>query len=305
MQNIKYLIYIVFSFLLISCGEDFFDSITEIELPEHEPQLAVRGTINATYLDYGSWIRVVHTLGILDTNKFEEIKDATVQLYEENVLKSTYEYAENTWYVGEVAEMKEGKNYTLKVDSPTYGSIEATQQLPKKVSVMAATYEANAAVDRYGERGDEITVQFQDPAGEKNYYIISVTGTYRFESPDTSFVWDNYGLYASPVDPLLEHLNQLYLTDSSFDGDTYTSRVRIEPMEKIVYREEIESQPIESITVRLTSITKDYYLSQKTISAFRDNDDNPFAEPVVLHENVEGGTGFFRLSITDEFPIDL
>lgn len=306
MQNIKYLIYISFGFLLVSCGEDFFDSITEIEVPEHEPQFAVRGFINATYLEYGSWVRVGHTLGILDSTEFEEIKDATVLLYEEDVLKNTFEYAENAWYTGEITALTAGKNYTLKVDSPTYGSIEVTQQVPQKVSVINATYEAAGAIDRYGDRGDEVTIQFNDPAGEKNYYTVGVSATFRFEGPDTSFVVDNWGLYASPVDPLLEHLNSLYLTDVSFDGDAYTTRVSIE-IDQAGTIEYLGAKNLaaEKITVRLTSISKDWYLFQKTLSAFQDNEGNPFAEPVVIHENIEGGTGIFGLSITDEFPVEL
>lgn len=292
--------------MLISCGEDFFDSVTEIEIPEHEPQLAVRGFFNETYLDsgYGSWVRVGHTLGTLDTADFEEITDATVQLYEDNVLKNTFEYANDAWYIGEIEELKADKDYTLKVESPTYGSIEATQQLPSKVSILAATYETDAAVDRYGDRGDEVTIQFQDPEGEQNYYEISVTATYRFENTDTSFVLNNYYIYSSPVDPILEDLWGLYLTDTSFDGEMYTTRISVELMEKVFY-DEIESQPVEAITVRLTSISKDFYLFEKTFSAYQDNDGNPFAEPVVIHENVEGGTGIFSLSVTDEFLVEL
>ena len=291
------------AFLLLGCGEDFFDSVTEIEIPEHEPQLVVRGGFNANYLKYGSFVKVSHTLGILDSTEFNEINDATVQFYEEDILKSTFEEYDNSWYRGEISDLKANTNYTLKVSSPTYGNVAITQQLPNQVAVTTATYEADAAVDRYGDRGDEVTIQFQDPAGEQNYYAIDAVATYRFENPDTSFIID-YSVYASPVDPLLEDLDQLYLTDASFDGEMYTTRISIELMETIIYND-IISQPIEAITVRLTSISEDRYLFQKTLSAYQDNQDNPFAEPVVVHENIEGGSGIFTLSVTDKFSIDL
>ena len=178
MQNIKYLICITFSFLLMSCGEDFFDSITEIEVPEHEPQLVIRANFNPTFGEkYGYYVQLNHTLGILDTAAYKVVEDATVTLLEDNEIKATFETSgsrSNGWYSSVATTLLTEKNYTLKAVSPTYGSIESTQQLPNKIQIIAATYEADAAVDRYGDRGDEVTIQFQDPSGEENYYRINM-----------------------------------------------------------------------------------------------------------------------------------
>jgi len=309
MQNIKYYIYILSSFLLISCSEDFFDSVTEIEIPEHEPQLVVRGNFNATAgEEYGYFVRLNHTLGILDTTEFQEVDDATVTLYEDGELKANFEKPENShWYGTDKMELVANKNYKLSVNSPIYGSVEATQQLPSNVSIISATYEADAAVNRYGDRGDEVTIQFQDPPGEQNYYSIFISATYIFESPDTSFILDGFGAgYISPVDPLLEDLDQLYLTDASFDGEMYTTRVSLDLTESgSIEIDGVKNLPLEEITIWLTSISKDAYLFEKTLSAYRDNEGNPFAEPVVIHENIEGGSGIFTLSVTDKFLVDL
>jgi len=308
MQNIKYLIYLMSSFLFISCGEDFFDSITEIEIPEHEPQLVVRGNFNPTFGEkYGYYLRLNHTLGILDTTEYEVVDDAIITLLEEEELKTTFEsFGDNGWYKTEAMTLSVGKNYTIEAISPTYGKVKGTQQLPNKVPIIAATYEADAAVDRYGDRGDEVTIQFQDPAGEQNYYRISVLSSHRIESPDSSYIADNFWVYSSPVDPIIEDLNELYLTDASFDGETYTTRIRVEVLEAGSWEYEgATNLAAEKITVELTSISKDEYLFEKTLSAYQDNDGNPFAEPVVIHENVEGGSGIFTISVTDEFPIDL
>ena len=308
MRTIKLFSYILIPFLLSSCGEDFFDSITEVDIPEHEPQLVVHANFNPTFGEkYGYSGKLNHTLGILDTTKYEAVEDAIVTLLEDNEIKMTFEnYVNYGWYSSDAMTLLVGKNYTLKAESPTYGSLESTQQLPNRVPIITATYEADAAVDRYGDRGDEITIQFQDPAGEKNYYQIDIWATYPFEGPDTNFINDNFWVYASPVDPILDDLSRLYLTDVSFDGEMYTTRISIELME--AGQREIggtKNLPAERIRIKFTSISKDEYLFQKTLSAYRDNEDNPFAEPVVIHENVEGGSGIFTMSVTDEFPIDL
>lgn len=306
MRTIKLFSYILIPFLLTSCGEDFFDSITEVEIPKHEPQLVVRANFNATYPIFSNLVELRHSLGILDSTEFDEVKDAVVILYEDGVLKNTFEQYDKAWYRGEITELIAGKAYTLKANSPTYGSIEVTQQLPNQVPIIAATYEADGAVDRYGDRGDEVTIQFKDPSGEKNYYSLYISATYPFEGPDTSFVIAKYYVYVSPVDPLLEDLNDLYLTDASFDGEMYTTRISIQLMEAgTIDIEGAKNLAAEKIIIGLTSISKDKYLFEKTLSAYQNNEDNPFAEPVVIHENVEGGSGIFTLSVTDEFPVDL
>lgn len=312
MQTIKYFIYIAFGFLLMSCGEDFFDSITEVEIPEHEPQLVVRANFNPTFGEQnGYYVQLNHTLGILDTTDYKAVADATITLLEDNTPKADFIFEEGSgsgWYYTEPIPFARGKEYTLRATSPTYGSIEATQQLPSEVAIINATYEADTGVDIYGDRGDEVTIEFQDPAGEQNYYKISVLSSHLVESPDTSYLSNGFGAYTSPIDPIIEDLRQLYLTDASFDGEKFTARISVELMESGGYEYDgtvYTYSEAEKISVRLTSITKDEYLFEKTISAYQDNEDNPFAEPVVIHENVEGGSGIFTLSVTDEFPIEL
>lgn len=310
MQTIKYIFYIALGFLLMSCGEDFFDSITEIEIPEHEPQLVIRANFDATFgVEHGHYVRLSHSLGILDTTEFQVVDDAVITLLEDNIPKASFISENNVWYNTEPMTLSEGKEYTLQATSPTYGSIESTQQLPSKGTILNATYEADAAVDVYGDRGDEVTIEFQDPAGEQNYYRIDVRSTHLVESPDTSYIADYFGTYTSPVDPIIEDLFfQLYLTDASFDGETYTTRVSIGLNEGGSWESDgtiFTYTAAEKITVSLTSISRDEYLFEKTLSAYQDNDGNPFAEPVVIHENIEGGSGIFSLSVTDEFSIGL
>jgi len=305
MRYIKYFIYLYFSLLLVSCGEDFFDSITEIEIPEHEPQLVLRANFSTANRFQG--VKLRHTLGILDSTEFEEVNDAEVTLYEEDILIHTFERQGEMriWYGGEIPQLKTDKAYTLKAYSPTYGSIEATQQPPSQVSILAATYEADVGVDRYGDRGDEVTIQFQDPSGEENYYSLSASITYPFEGPDTSFM-RRLGTFATPIDPLLEDLNRLYLKDVSFDGEIYTTRIRINTFEVGTIADSgAENLAAVKMSIRVLSISKDRYLFEKTLYTYQNNEDNPFAEPVVVHENVKGGSGIFTISSPTIFEIDL
>ena len=305
MRPIKLLIYCSILFILFSCKEDFFDSVTEVPLPEHEPQLSIGATINASF-PQTAIVRVSSTLSILDTSDFQPVTDAQVMLYEEDDLNAVFRDEHNAgWYTSEEAlELTSGKSYTLKIDSPTFGSIEATQILPEEVEILSASYQSDNAIDIYGERVDEVIIEFNDPKDEENYYIVSVLAAYPFENEDTSFVLETL-VYDSPVDPILEQLpSGLFFNDVSFEGENYRLRVGIELREAISYNE-IVSGPPEKLTINLTTINKDFYLFQKTFDAFWENEGNPFAEPVIIHENIEGGAGLFSLMITNEFSIDL
>lgn len=323
MKIIKYISFVFTTFFLLACKADFFDSITEVEVPVHEPQLVIAANFDATFTQsrFLNWMKVNNSLGILDTTTYSIIDDAKVELYEETILKKTFEYNRqrsndgieiNGQYLADSLEILANKNYTLKVNSPIFGSAEASQQLPTKVPTIAATYAANEVVDRYGSRRDEVTISFKDPSGEKNYYSVSLVTAYRFDYPDTSIVVDNYPVASFPVDPIIETFAfaEMYFTDASFDGETYTLRIGAELIETIYRNTRVEGERIssgspEKLTIRLKSVSRDKYLFDKTFSAYIENERNPFAEPVVVHENVIGARGIFSLSVTDEFTIDL
>ena len=55
----------------------------------------------------------------------------------------------------------------------------------------------------------------------------------------------------------------------------------------------------------LSSISRDNYLFIKSEAASREARDNPFAEPVIVHNNIENGIGIFRARNTTTFRIDL
>ena len=132
--------------------------------------------------EYGYYVELNHTLGVLDTAMYEVVNDATVILLEGNTTIATFEPLsdDGNGYIASDIFLLPQKEYTLRATSPVYGIVEATQQLPTKVMIIDATYEANGAVDRYGERGDEVTIQFKDLAEEKNYYQNKYIGNFSF-----------------------------------------------------------------------------------------------------------------------------
>ncbi len=317
MQNIKYILYILSSFFLMSCGESFFDSIVEVEVPAHESNLAI--TAHLSNLDEVSLVHVTHTIGILDNENVTPIEDAQVELYSEGQLLQTYQYERFFEYVdfdGDVITvdgyvnsepklLEVNKTYELRVSTPTYGEIIATQSLVQPTSILSGTYEENGIsgifedIDTNGndddDRAEEIAIKFQDKAGEKNYYAVKATGFYDTVTPNGIEEF-RQPFYLTPVDPATEEgLNALILSDATFDGKAYELKMAAFG----------ETEGLKRIEVILSTITADRYLYETTLINYQDNDGNPFSEPVIIHENVSAGNGIFTMSAGSVFTIEI
>lgn len=308
MQKIKYISFAVISFLLVSCGENFFDSIVEVEVPAHESNLAI--TAHLSNIDEVGIVHVTQTVGILDNQEIPTIKDAMVELYNNGTLFQTYNYfvleeepdvfgnnnSPKEFYIAENPKpLSPNTTYELRVSTPTFGSITATQHLAQTTEIINATFEKEGIGDGFGERGDKITIKFQDPAGEKNYYAVQAFGTYEYETGNGIETYEN-NLYVAPIDPSAEEVsNSLVLTDTNFDGKEYELTL-------VSYN---YSDGLKEVQIVLYTITEDRYLYEKTFSQYQDNDGNPFAEPVIIHENISDGNGIFTMNAGDIFKIEI
>lgn len=316
MKNIKYITYILSSFLLLSCGENFFDSIVEVDVPAHESNLAI--TAHLSNLDEVSLVHVTRTVGILDNEDAEPIKDAQVELYSDGQLLQIYQYRQFFVYVNfdgdtltvdgyvnrEPKQLELNKTYELRVSTPTFGEIIATQPLMTPTTVISGTYEENGIsgifedIETTGDeddRAEEIAIKFQDKTGEKNYYAVQAVGFYDTQTPNGI---EEYGepFYLSPVDPTTEEgTNALILTDATFEGKEYELKMAAFG----------ETEGLKRIEVILYTITEDRYLYETTLINYQENDGNPFAEPVIIHENVSSGNGIFTMSSGSVFTIEI
>ncbi len=289
---------------MIGCKENFFESVVEVSLPEHQPRLSVFATFNeevsTSYLAF-----VSHSLGILDSSSIEPVSDAQVVLYEADRAFIPFKLETRTsnrqFYEGINRAFKPNTNYTLKIESPTYGTLEGSQTVPSKVPIIKATYNDRKAVDQYGDRGEEVTVTFQDPPGEKNYYEVFVLAEFGIEGID-SIIADNVLIHDSPADPIIEEAQgKLIFSDASFDGKKYTLKFVVFIEGETFFT---DTEKLSQLRIFLLSNTQDYHSYWTSIDAYYDNRDNIFAEPTNVYENVEGGIGIFTIGTGDVFKIE-
>ena len=281
---------ILFSIFISACSEDFFEQTIKIDVPEHTPQLAITSQMAAG--DTAAWVYVTHSQGILENGQADPIVNATVELFKNGQLLETIPFMEDRFYVKELGSplAEDGAEYQLKISADGFEPIAATQIMPTPVPILSATYEAEGALDIDGERVDEITIEFEDPGQEENYYLIYIVVKSEFGS--------GYDPYLHQLDPLAEQFDEgQYLKDDSFNGKKYSWRVGI-------YPQHFQPGDNSKIFVWLQSVSRDQYFYERSVFLAEEADDNPFAEPVIIHSNVEGGQGIFSLSAGSEVVIE-
>lgn len=267
----------IYFILLFSSCTDFFEMSVDVDIPEHKSKLAVTAFIgqNSEYQD----ILVSYSVSGLENTDSEEqlINDATIVLKDDS---SSYTYQisdQNGIYTpAEELNLIAGKTYTLEVDAPNYESITSTQILPTATEIIEASY-ANK----------KLKVKFQDAPGVEQYYLIECYYKEIDEQGNEEWrqVWlDSFGTISfwSSVS------NGLIFNDQTFDGDEFTFT---SDLDSYYFDESNEIQ----LKVILYNTTKDFFKYDHSLALSWDTEGNPFAEPVIIHQNIDKGYGIFAL----------
>ncbi|MEM8524840.1 MAG: DUF4249 family protein [Bacteroidota bacterium] len=114
MQNLFKFLLVFSVFIFIQCDpEEFFSTTIEVDVPEHESKLAV--IAHLTTQDSAHRVFVSNSLGILEPPLYDEIIDATVELYEADDLIMSFGYNEDNrvYEVLNTGQLQAGKTYHL------------------------------------------------------------------------------------------------------------------------------------------------------------------------------------------------
>lgn len=299
-MKIFLLTFFLVGFLSISC-----EKTVTIEIPEKAPRLALNSV-----LEKGDsiWLLVFKTRHILSpggsgSNILDSyvVKDATPVLFENNVAVDTLVYIPLTFSYRSVKNtvIRDGINYTYKVSAPGYTPVEANSILPSQSTIAGVARVKNAKTTSFGNLMDEITVRFDDPATNGDFYVVQI-----FQAGSTSSVY-----CVSTSDKDLERIGEnadplssdncydgryLLLSDANFNG-------RQKELKVFVDSDEVQDIPdgngnIMRPYVKVLRITADYFKYLKSYGNYLWGADNPFAEPVNVFTNVKNGLGIFALT---------
>jgi len=296
MNHLKYCVYILLLTLVLGCGKDKFSQVKVIEFPEHETKLAVTAQMSTPNFNPNVTtvpsVFVGNSLGIVDTEDYDLIDDATIKFFKGNDELFDFTYDNNNLlYLGEpTPELTEG-TYRLEVSAPGYDPVSATQTMPSKADIISVSYEFEKVLfDFDSDLYDLMKVRINDPAGEENFYFYeaffelknlnSGQVTTNMTNPYTDLPVAEYGYSIEEIIP-----------DITFNGNEYNLRLL---MNSKWLREDPDVELV-AVNLVLYTASKDLYRYETSRSLNQEAQGNPFAEPVLVHSNMEGGFGVFTL----------
>lgn len=270
------------------------------DFPLIDPTLVVNGFFTA---DSMFTFSVSRSLSVLDNAELKLINDAKAILYEDGIAIDSLNGANaGNEFISQYSPIP-GKSYHLTVSHPDYDTLMSWDEfLPQKginlhassIITDSSTWSIWLTPDtiRYGYAEFQCELNFDDPAGEPNYYVLRLLqidtidqhydeGVYyneRLQSTDPA-IDDESSIFAS------DYINSmLFFTDESFNGKNYTIKFSAFDWDFALHRQYV---------IELYSMSRSAYLYLRTREAFFNSRNDPFAEPVQVFNNVEGGYGIF------------
>lgn len=257
---------------------------------------------------------------ILDTTPdFDEVKDATVELYVNGALKERLQYVSGGNYRGNYYPHPNDE-ITVKASAPGMNAVEATTRIPNdpdfvltKSDVTYSEEDSKYFTTEYKDRVQHINyeVTLKDKAEEENFYFVKIYHISCYE-PDVKIV----------VNANLKEIMSQYITNGDIsvgdlmdiNSDENDNRLRNIFADTFVNGKELtllfkrkdviglykyyKEKPYSSrysgedeYQFTLSSMSKELY--QYIISADKAYyaGDNPFSEPVQVKSNVKNGLG--------------
>ena len=254
------------------------DPLEVRNIPVAKPEIVVSSQIIP---DGSLVVFLTKTFGALeasnDSDPFDLIRqisidDALVVLEGRNSMDTLLPLSHGI-YGGINLPLVPGNEYTLRVNSPSMGMVEATTTVASQVLF------ESLSVDRYFNGFDDTLVQvsyvIEDPA-VKNQYMINV---------------QRFSLRDDIADRLLgPRVYTKLIDDTQYDGGIIADTLRATPR---------DFARGDTVAVFLSNIQQSYYDFMKLRLDNRVGFVEFISEPVNYPSNVTGGRGFFNLHVPD------
>ncbi len=289
----------------------------EFEGDNATPRLVLNGVMLA---DSVISVTLSNSIGYLSQDGISRQTNGVVSLRDaEGNLIETLQHLSDGHYEGSTLAAM-GATYLITAEHPGFEPVSASDRVPIPVPILSWDT-STVTIENPFESGDNLEWRFTftDPPGEDNFYMIEVlqldeyylgynydpnTGetildTIWFPEPilSTVFLSSNDQVLASENDSFLGESQvfgeQFFFSDNLFNGLTREFSLRFS-----------DRGAGTSFRLRLTSLSHDYYRYRQTVRRFFNTLGDPFAEPVQVFSNVEGGLGILGSSSSSEVLID-
>ncbi len=323
MKNITKIISFFALLSLAACSstslEKYFTPIVDIQIPPQTPKLVMIGRILAGSNVIELFVtksRGALDTGILNYSRFDTVTNATIKVFKDNVLFATPQYVGNGKYVANLpkAVPYDLATYTVQASAPNFTSIEATQKMVSVAKIDSVAFiekvkisqPLNDFFDLLGDPKDasQFTIYFKDTPNQVNYY--SAFGTYML--PNQTEIRN---LRCDSRDPASENN---YLNAKNLDGKSITWNTH---SRALIGKQRGgggghggngsngQVQSGTQIWLTLSSVSSDRYLFEQSYSIYLNAQNNPFAEPVILHNNIKNGFGILTTAAESTYTFKL
>lgn len=284
------------SILLVSCTK-----IVEFNGEMSDPKIVVNSIFSN---DTSLWVNITTSRFFLDNAPITSIDNATVSVYK------------NGDYVADMIHSGEGNyglaslipqpnvTYSLKVTAPDKEEVTCEASFPTPIHIVSidTIYDFD---QEYWNNSYLIKLKIDDPAGEKNYYRISVYADryiYQESGPieymvyrELPWIWsDDVVLTGGGEEETDIFDSEVYneykiFDDTFFDGNEYTLDFNM--LSDFLIGEEEENYAM--VFFVLETLSEEYFTYLRSKTVHQSSSDDFFSEPVPIYSNIQGGIGYF------------
>jgi hypothetical protein len=273
--------------LLAAC-----ELIVDVDVPHEKSKLVV----GAVQRQDRPWrVDLTRSIYILERpGAFPAVTTGVISVTDDNNNTFTLQHDSLFLYTGNTYPVP-GQHYNLTIEAPGYDPVDAGFTMPQIVKIVDLFIDSagieNAGYDYYVAQVP-VDITFNDPGGVSNYY--TATFAYYFQHEIRNNMGQVIGIdTAIATHPILFEQGgfsdidelSLYFGDRTFDGQKTTLRgkLRFNSLPRSVYRLEIS----------LGNISEEHYRYLKDVELQGRSGDDPFAQPVQVHSNINNGFGTF------------
>jgi Domain of unknown function (DUF4249) len=280
MKNIKIFISLIISSLTMWSCNSFVTEVDPSQLPSTDSKLVLSCYISPQ--DTVIAAKVTETKTVISTGGTRaDITNATVKI-SDGTKTVQLVYDNNLLYYRALPSqmpIEVGKTYTMTVSTPDGRSVSAKSTVPSPISIKEIKVDSGTSVTIRKLNAQEVKEYYfkliwQDVAGSADYYrgFGFVQGI--FKDRNNSSAQRTDGVDFTSTD------------DKNSDGQLLALSVTYQPARNAT------QATIQKLTVGLFHSDIHYFNYHESLRKQRGNS-NPFAEPVLLYTNVEGGFGCF------------
>jgi hypothetical protein len=309
MKKYNQYIYILFLCVVASCTKD----ATNVKLPKVESQIVAQCFIAAG--DPQVIVSVSESTPIY--GKIQQNTGSTLQNCKVIINNGTKDYTipfdvnlDNYILFTNDLKIEAGKTYTLKVTDTAGRSVTATCTVPLQSFFSGAFVSFDSTEEKFNGQGTfsyRIKYKINDDVTTTNNYRILFDGVYEYYD----YIRDANGKIIDST--LLEN------TNAGTEPNTYNNEIFLRDESNVAFSANYVVDfpaPLrwngsggggpsighyKSFKMYIVNGDLGYYKYHESVQSFYNSEGNPFAEPVIIYNNIQGGIGIFAAYQTKEF----